>query len=163
MSNTRMSVMAIGHLASQRSRSLIGIAFVVMLLGMLLTACGDDNAVAATEEVLPLDATPASTVDAAEGVNDVMLTVKSGTFEQTELVLLQNQQTKLYIRNDDDSDYMFEIVNMVEKTRITGGEETVLEFTTPNEGFYEARLSTGDGFSLKAKLAVVVAIDGETP
>ena len=161
MNRTRVSAIAIEHSASQTRRSLIWIALAATLLSMLLTACGDDDAVEAKHQELSLNATPAASADASAGVNTVTLTIKSGKFEQDELVLLQNRPTKLYIQNKDDSDYEFEIVNMVKQAKIDGNHETVLEFTTPNEGFYNARLVTGNDLFLKAKLAVVVAVDGD--
>ena len=140
-------------------RTLPFLLLLIVAIGLILPACGDDDAAVARDKDLPLDLSPTALdgADVPEGVEDASLTVTNGQFKETELVLQVGQPTRLSIRNDDDMAYQFEIVpDLVDKSDVPANVTSVIDFTNPDAGTYHARLLDGDGITLRDELTVVV-------
>lgn len=138
-----------------------------LLLGVLLTfaaACSDDNSDEVADDIdtdSAASASPTSGGGVDEDVQEVEISIEDGQFSDDQVEFQQDSPSVLQVTNNDDVRYMLTIGDLVaESASIVPGDSSVVEFTTPADGEYEAELTSEDGGEVLDTMTVVVQAPG---
>lgn len=92
------------------------------------------------------------------------MTISDGTFDESELRLLQEVPTKLSIINRDDQAYQFKVEGFLLAQDIPADTTIEVSFTTPSIDDYTGELFDEDGKDAVSDIRVVIqSTAGDTP
>lgn len=115
-------------------RNTMTLLLVVGAISFVVVACGDSDAIEASEGD-----------GDAPGVASATIVISDGKFNTGKLIVSSILATKLTIQNEDDVAYTFEIEELVTGKVVGAAGDTVVDFTSPSTGEYQATIAGPSG------------------